>query len=91
MPKSSNSLRHSDKAGDEPASRAVARGMAADGSGAGARARTGGAAAEPAGFRERARRARAIAQRYRGEAASVLIEIAADFDARAALLEGEAD
>ncbi len=46
---------------------------------------------QPAGFRERAQRARAIAQRYRGEAATVLFEIAADFDARAARLEGEAD
>lgn len=39
-------------------------------------------------YRERARRARAIATRYRGDAANVLIEIADDFEARAASLEG---
>jgi hypothetical protein len=39
------------------------------------------------GLRERARRARALAARYHGDAASILIEIADDFDARAALLE----
>ena len=42
---------------------------------------------QPALLRARARRARALAARYRGEAASVLIEIADDFDARAASLE----
>ncbi|MBI3517457.1 MAG: hypothetical protein HY060_25780 [Proteobacteria bacterium] len=41
----------------------------------------------PAQLRERARRARALATRYRGEAANVLTEIADDFDARAAHLE----
>jgi hypothetical protein len=44
----------------------------------------------PTAFRERARRARAIASRYRGEAARVLIEIADDFDAQAAGLEAPA-
>ena len=41
-------------------------------------------------FRERARKARAIAGRYCGEAANVLMEIAEDFDARAASLEAQA-
>jgi hypothetical protein len=45
---------------------------------------------QSAAFRERARKARAIAARYRGDAASVLIEIADDFDARAARLETQA-
>ena len=38
-------------------------------------------------FRERARKARMFAARYRGEAASILIEIAERFDAKAARLE----
>ena len=54
---------------------------------AGETASDGGTAERPAQFRERARRARAIAARYRGEAHSVLIEIADDLDARAARLE----
>jgi len=45
----------------------------------------------PARFRERARKARTIAARYRGEARSLLIEIADDLDARAAHLESQAD
>jgi hypothetical protein len=47
------------------------------------------AAADPpaARLRERARRARALATRYRGEAAAILIEIADDFEACAARLE----
>ncbi|HUA55457.1 MAG TPA: hypothetical protein VMB81_24960 [Candidatus Sulfotelmatobacter sp.] len=45
----------------------------------------------PARFRERARKARTIAARYRGEAASVLLEIADDFDARATRLEAQGD
>jgi hypothetical protein len=44
----------------------------------------------PGGLRERARRARRLAARYRGDAAAVLIEIADDFDARAASLEAAA-
>jgi hypothetical protein len=40
-----------------------------------------------AGLRERARRARVLAARYQGDAASILIEIADEFDARAASLE----
>jgi hypothetical protein len=47
----------------------------------------GATADQPSQYRERARRARAIATRYRGEAANVLIEIADDFEARAARLE----
>ena len=43
--------------------------------------------AQSTAYRERARKARSIAARYRGDAASVLIEIADDFDARAARLE----
>ncbi len=46
-----------------------------------------GSSNQPAHFRERARRARAIAARYQGEAANVLIEIADDFEAQAASLE----
>jgi len=46
---------------------------------------------QSAAFRERARKARAIATRYCGDAASVLIEIADDFDARAARLETQAN
>ena len=42
------------------------------------------------GLRERAERARALAERYRGEAARILIEIADDFDARAASLGADA-
>jgi hypothetical protein len=49
-----------------------------------------GGAEQSRTFRERARRARTIAARYRGEAARVLIEIAEDFDARAARLETQA-
>jgi hypothetical protein len=45
---------------------------------------------QSAAFRERARKARSIAARYRGDAASVLIDIAEDFDARAARLETQA-
>lgn len=40
---------------------------------------------------ERALRARALAARYTGDAASVLIEIADDFDARAASLTSDRD
>lgn len=40
---------------------------------------------------ERARRARALAARYTGDAASVLIDIANDFDARAASMSSDAD
>lgn len=47
-------------------------------------------AEQSAVFRERARKARAIAARYRGDAACVLIEIADEFDARAARLETQA-
>jgi len=64
--------------------------MAADGQ-AGLLAGIRSAGAEQsAAFRERARKARSIAARYRGDAASVLIEIAEDFDARAARLETQA-
>jgi hypothetical protein len=52
-------------------------------------ASSGGGADQPTQFRERARRARAIAARYRGDARSVLIEIADDLDARAARLEAQ--
>ncbi len=51
----------------------------------------GGVADQRARFRERARKARVIAARYRGEAASVLIEIADECDARAADLESQSD
>lgn len=40
-------------------------------------------------FRARAARARALAARYRGEAAVILIEIAESFDAQAVRLEAE--
>jgi hypothetical protein len=49
------------------------------------------AADGPARLRERARRARALAARYRGDAAAVLAEIADDFEARAATLETALD
>ena len=42
------------------------------------------------GLQARAARARALAARYRGEAARILIEIADDFDARAAALGADA-
>ena len=42
------------------------------------------------GLQARAERARALAERYRGEAARILIEIADDFDARAASLGADA-
>jgi hypothetical protein len=42
------------------------------------------------GLRERADRARTLAARYHGDAASILIEIADDFEARAASLEADA-
>jgi hypothetical protein len=45
----------------------------------------------PARCRERARKARTIAARYRGEAHSLLIEIADELDARAARLEAQGD
>lgn len=43
--------------------------------------------AEPGAFRARAARARALAARYRGEAAVILVEIAESFDAQAVRLE----
>jgi hypothetical protein len=41
------------------------------------------------GLRERAHRARVLAARYHGDAASILIEIADDFEARAASLDAD--
>jgi hypothetical protein len=49
-----------------------------------------GAADQSSLLRERARKARAIATRYHGEEAAVLIEIADDFEARATSLEAQA-